>query len=75
MTNPGNLTDEDRLALKEIRAGSPEIDAVTDHVREFAEMMRDLRGDQLPEWMARVEQDPCPHCIPWSTAYAGTRTP
>ncbi|QNA77587.1 ISL3 family transposase [Streptomyces sp. So13.3] len=60
MTNPGNLTDEDALTLKEIRAGCPELDAVTDHVRDFAEMMRDLRGDQLPDWMERVEQDPLP---------------
>ncbi|WP_392900587.1 ISL3 family transposase [Streptomyces sp. LN699] len=60
MTNPGNLPDEDTLTLKEIRAGCPELDAVTDHVRDFAEMMRDLRGDQLPQWMERVEQDPLP---------------
>ncbi|MFJ1752894.1 transposase [Kitasatospora sp. NPDC088134] len=60
MTNPGNLTDEDTLTLKEIRAGCPELDAVTDHVRDFAEMMRDLRGEQLPDWMERVEQDPLP---------------
>jgi transposase len=60
MTNPGNLTDEDSLVLKEIRAGCPELDALTDHVRDFAEMMRDRRGDQLAEWMERVEQDTLP---------------
>lgn len=60
MTNPGNLPDADALSLKEIRVGCPERDAVTDHVRDFAEMMRDLRGDQLPQWMERVEQDPLP---------------
>lgn len=60
MTNPGHLTDEDSLVLKEIRAVCPELDAVTDHVRDFAEMMRDLRGDRLPEWMERVEQDTLP---------------
>ena len=59
-TNPGNLPDEDTLSLKEIRAGCPELDAVTDHVRDFAEMMRDLRGDLLPQWMERVERDPLP---------------
>ncbi|MFJ9483976.1 ISL3 family transposase [Streptomyces mirabilis] len=60
MTNPGNLTAEDAVALKEIRAVCPELDAVSDHVRDFAEMMRDLRGDQLPQWMERVEKDPLP---------------
>jgi transposase len=34
--------------------------AVTDHVRDFAEMMRDLGGDQLPQWMERVGKDPLP---------------
>ncbi|WP_143138430.1 transposase [Streptomyces mirabilis] len=60
MTNPGNLLDDDALSLKEIRVGCPELNAVTDHARDFAEMMRDLRGDQLPQWMERVEQDPLP---------------
>ncbi|MGW0633609.1 transposase [Streptomyces sp. NPDC002758] len=60
MTNPGQLQDEDALTLKEIRAGCPELDAVTRHVRDFAAMMRDLRGDQLPKWMERVEQDALP---------------
>ncbi|MFJ1610418.1 ISL3 family transposase [Streptomyces sp. NPDC088253] len=60
MTNPGNLLAEDALSLKEIRVGCPELNAVTDHARDFAEMMRDLRGDQLPQWMERVEQDPLP---------------
>ncbi|MEN1882461.1 hypothetical protein [Streptomyces mirabilis] len=32
MTNPDNLPDGDTLSLKEIRAGCPELDAVTDHV-------------------------------------------
>lgn len=74
MTNPGSLPNEDALSLKEVRAGCPELDAITDHVRDFAEMMRDLRGDQLPQWMARVEHDPLPALAPWSTAYAGSRT-
>jgi hypothetical protein len=33
MTNPGNLPDEDALTLKKIRAGCPELDAVTGHIR------------------------------------------
>lgn len=60
MTNPGNLPDEDALALKEIRAGCPELDAVTQHVRDFATMMRDLTGSELPAWMERVEHDNLP---------------
>ncbi|MBB5110022.1 transposase [Streptomyces spectabilis] len=60
MTNPGNLPDEDAQELKEIRAGCPELDATTRHVRDFATMLRDLTGDQLPAWMERVEHDDLP---------------
>ncbi|MEV0416005.1 hypothetical protein AB0I68_35925 [Streptomyces sp. NPDC050448] len=60
MTDPGNLTVDDADDLKEIRTGRPELDAVTHHVRDFAAMMRDLRGDQLPAWMDRVLADHLP---------------
>ncbi|MFJ7280936.1 ISL3 family transposase [Kitasatospora sp. NPDC098663] len=60
MTDPGSLTADDAADLKEIRANCPELDAVTHHVRDFAAMMRDLRGDQLPAWMERVVADDLP---------------
>jgi transposase len=60
MTDPGNLTTGDAADLKEIRTSCPELDAVTHHVRDFAAMMRDLRGDQLPTWMERVLADDLP---------------
>lgn len=33
---------------------------LTRHVRDFAAMMRDLRGDQLPAWMERILADDLP---------------
>ncbi|MGW3108454.1 ISL3 family transposase [Streptomyces sp. NPDC001100] len=60
MTDPGNLTAHDAADLKEIRTNCPELDAVTHHVRDFAAMMRDLLGDQLPAWMERVLADDLP---------------
>ncbi len=60
MTDPGNLTADDAADLKEIRTGCRELDAVTHHVRDFAAMMRDLRGDQLPAWMERALTDDLP---------------
>ena len=60
MTDPSNLTVDDAADLKEIRVGCRELDAVTHHVRDFAAMMRDLRGDQLPDWMERVLADDLP---------------
>jgi transposase len=54
MIHPDDLRSDDAVALKEIRASCPELDAVTRHVRSFATMMRDLRGDRLPTWIDDV---------------------
>lgn len=60
MTNPGRLAAADAAELKEIRTACPELDAVAWHVRDFADMMRDLRGSQLSSWMERVLADDLP---------------
>ncbi|MET8289492.1 hypothetical protein ABZV80_30265 [Streptomyces sp. NPDC005132] len=43
MTNPGHLAETDAAELKEIRTACPHLDATAGHVRDFADMMRDLR--------------------------------
>jgi hypothetical protein len=60
MTNPGNLAEADAAELKEIRAACPHLDATARHVRDFADMVRDLRGEELPAWMDRVLADDLP---------------
>jgi len=55
MTKPDDLHAEDMLRLKEILARCPELDATAGYVREFATMMRDLRGDLLEDWMRSIE--------------------
>ncbi|MFD9817986.1 transposase [Streptomyces violascens] len=60
MTDPANLTADDAVGLKEIQAGSPQLDAVTHHVRDFAAVMRELQGDQLHAWMERDFSDDLP---------------
>jgi hypothetical protein len=60
MTDPDQLPDEDAVALKQIRAGCPGLDAVVGYVRDFAAMMRDLRGGRLGAWMQRVLADDLP---------------
>jgi transposase len=60
MSNPKDMTDEDRQRLEGILARSPELVALAGHVRSFATMMRDLRGDRLEEWMAAVDADDLP---------------
>jgi transposase len=60
MTTPGHLADADAAELKEIRAACPHLDAVAQCVRDFADRMRELRGDLLPAWMDRVHADDLP---------------
>jgi hypothetical protein len=54
MTSPAHLTETDSAELKEIRAACPHLDATARQVRDFADMMRDLRDEELPAWMDRV---------------------
>jgi hypothetical protein len=75
MTNPGHLTEDDAQELKRIRAGSPELDAAPRRVSDFAATMRDLRGDQLPNWMDRVLADDPPALHSLVNASAATWTP
>ncbi|WP_460060667.1 ISL3 family transposase [Streptomyces sp. YKOK-I1] len=60
MTNPQHLAAADAAELKEIRTACPHLDAAARHVHDFAEMLHDLRGDQLPDWMERVLADDLP---------------
>jgi transposase len=60
MSNPDNVHDEDKAQLKKILGRCSELDAVATHVRDFAAMMRDLRGDRLDDWMRHVQDDDLP---------------
>ena len=52
MTRPGNLDTEGQGRLDAILASSPELAAVTAHVRAFAALMTARRGRDLEQWMA-----------------------
>ncbi|WP_408907078.1 ISL3 family transposase [Streptomyces atratus] len=60
MTNPDRLPTGDAQALKEIRAACPHLDAAAGHVRDFASMLHNRRGDLLPGWVDRVLADDLP---------------
>lgn len=45
MSNPQHLAEADATELKEIRTACPHLDATARHVRDFAAMMHDLRGE------------------------------
>ncbi|MER7112766.1 ISL3 family transposase [Streptomyces sp. NPDC000229] len=61
MTRPEHLRPDEAVGLKEIRAACPELDATVGHVRAFAGLMHEHRGEDLPVWIERVQQDDLPH--------------
>lgn len=54
---PDRLASDDQARLDAIRGRSPALDKLVGHVRGFADMMCNLRGDQLPQWMEGAAAD------------------
>ncbi|WP_050515505.1 transposase [Streptomyces rimosus] len=61
MTDPDVLRPSERQELKELRAACPELDATVRHIRGFAALMHQRRGDGLPGWIEQVRRDNLPH--------------
>jgi transposase len=57
MTHPDRVDPDHARQLHRIRAADPELDRLTLHVRGFATMMGELRGQDLESWIVAVEQD------------------
>lgn len=53
-SHPDHLDEDSTLTLKDLLARCPELDAVADCVRTFAEMMTNRRGQDLADWLARA---------------------
>ncbi|MET7548427.1 ISL3 family transposase [Streptomyces sp. NPDC005479] len=60
LRRPENLTETEQIRLKTVRTHCPELDVLTRHVRSFAIMLADRKGECLPEWLAAVRQDDLP---------------
>ncbi|WP_455354638.1 ISL3 family transposase [Streptomyces sp. SYSU K217416] len=60
LTHPDALPEKERLKLKSVLAGCPELDALAGHVRSFGQMLTQLQGERLPEWIAAVRADDLP---------------
>jgi transposase len=60
MTDPRRLDSDDQAQLDTVLRCCPELDATARHVRDFADLMHTHHGDQLPDWMHRVEADHLP---------------
>jgi transposase len=60
MTDPARLDPEDRRQLDAILATGPELARLAGLVRDFAMLMRQLRGRDLEHWMKTVDADDFP---------------
>jgi transposase len=57
MTHPDRLDTEETDRLRQIRDADPGLDRLSIHVRGWATMMTELRGQDLERWIVAVEQD------------------
>jgi transposase len=58
--NPAHLEPDEQRRLDALTATCPQLAAVRTHVHGFAEMMLQLRGRHLEQWMAGVTADDLP---------------
>jgi transposase len=60
LTHPDRLTEADALNVKSATAGCAHLDRLQQHVRSFAKIMAQRRGQELPAWLKAVEADDLP---------------
>ncbi|WP_420856905.1 transposase [Streptomyces populi] len=60
LSRPETLTETEQLRLEAVLADCPELDALARHVRSFAHMLTERRGERLPQWLDAVRQDGLP---------------
>ncbi|WP_300603418.1 transposase, partial [Trebonia sp.] len=60
LIHPDRLTEDDALIVKNATAGCAHLERLHPHVRSFAKMMAQRRGNELPAWLDAVEAGDLP---------------
>ena len=60
LRHPDSLDSDEQVAVKDVRARCPHLDALAGHVAAFAEMLTGRHGDRLDAWIEAVEADDLP---------------
>jgi transposase len=60
LTHPDHLTEADALIVKNATAGCTHLRHLQQHIRSFAKIMAQRRGQELPAWLEAVEADDLP---------------
>jgi transposase len=67
LRDPATLNDDEQVKLKDVRARCPHLDALADHVTEFAKILTGRHGDRLDAWIAAAEADDQPDLHSFTT--------
>jgi transposase len=60
LTHPDHLSEDDALIVKNATAGCAHLERLHQHIRTFAKIMAQRRGQELPAWLDDVEADDLP---------------
>ncbi|MFD9115162.1 transposase [Streptomyces bottropensis] len=60
LRHPDSLSEVEQLRLKAVLPHCVELEALTGHVRSFAQVLTERQGQQLPEWFDAARQDDLP---------------
>jgi transposase len=60
LTHPDRLSEDDALIVKNATAGCAHLERLQQHVRSFAKIMAQRRGQELPAWLEAAEADDLP---------------
>jgi hypothetical protein len=67
LRDPATLGEDEQARLTAVRARCPHLDALADHVTEFAKILTGRRGGRLGAWIAAVEADDQPDLHSFTT--------
>ena len=60
LTHPDRLSEDDALIVKNATAGCAHLERLQQHIRSFAKIMAQRRGQELAAWLEAVEADDLP---------------
>jgi transposase len=60
LRHPDSLTEADQLRLNSVLVHCPELEALTGHVRSFAQILTERQEQRLPKWLNAVRDDDLP---------------
>ena len=67
LRDPATLDDQEQAKLQQVRARCPHLDALANHVTEFAKILTGRHGGLLDAWIAAVEADDQPDLRSFTT--------